>query len=168
MVLTIIVFAIIFGYLIYTDHLYFKGRRYKYSVVMTIPDGKGYLDNDMMRKYVVYANSINDANIKALEEKLKNQKLDEAKHLSEMKELKKLIDSKTIEIAVKVGGNGKLFGSVSTKELALEYKNQTGIEIDKRKLELNTNIDALGLYKIPIQLHKEVTAYINVKVVEGK
>ena len=138
--------------------------------------GKGK-ENDIIECNMGYANFLlrnnsaieaTDANIKALEEKLKNQKLDEAKHLNEMKEVKKVIDSKTIEIAVKVGGNGKLFGSVSTKELALEYKNQTGIEIDKRKLELNTNIDALGLYKIPIQLHKEVTAYINVKVVEGK
>ena len=138
--------------------------------------GKGKV-NDIIECNMGYANFLlrnnsaveaTDENIKALDEKLKNQKLDEAKHLNEMKELKKKIDANTIEIAVKVGANGKLFGSVSTKELAIEYKNQTGIEIDKRKLDLNTNIDALGLYKIPIQLHKEVIAYINVKVVEGK
>ncbi len=138
--------------------------------------GKGKV-NDIIECNMGYANFLlrnnsaveaTDENIKALDEKLKNQKLDEAKHLNEMKELKKKIDAKEIEIAVKVGANGKLFGSVSTKELAIEYKNQTGIEIDKRKLDLNTNIDALGLYKIPIQLHKEVIAYINVKVVEGK
>jgi len=138
--------------------------------------GKGK-ENDIIECNMGYANFLlrnnsaveaTDANIKALEEKLKNQKLDEAKHLADMKELKKKIDALTITIAVRVGANGKLFGSVSTKELASEYKNQTGIEIDKRKLDLNTNIDALGLYKIPIQLHKEVTAFINVKVVEGK
>ena len=76
MILTIIIFAIIFGYLLYTDHLYFKGIRYRYSVIMTIPDGKGYLDNDMMQKYIVYANSINDANIKARKQYAKDYEVD--------------------------------------------------------------------------------------------
>ena len=66
MILTIIVFVFIFGYLMYEDKIYFRGGKYKYSVVMTKPDGKGYLDNDAMQKYIVYANSINDATIKAI------------------------------------------------------------------------------------------------------
>jgi hypothetical protein len=76
MILTIIVFAFIFGYLIYEDKLYFKGVRYKYSVVMTKPDGKGYLDNDAMQKYIVYANSINDAVIKAIKLYAKDYNVD--------------------------------------------------------------------------------------------
>ena len=60
-----------------------------------------------------------------------------------------------------------MFGSVSTKEVAEEYKKQVGIEIDKRKIMSDTNLDAIGVYKLPIQLHKEVIAYINLKLVEG-
>lgn len=83
MILTIIIFTIIFGYLIYTDHLYFKNRRYKYSVIMTILDGNGYLDNDMMQKYIVYANCIDDAYIKAIKLYAKDWKInsDEVKIL---------------------------------------------------------------------------------------
>ena len=138
--------------------------------------GKGKV-NDIIECNMGYANFLlrdgsaveaTDANIQKLKEKLEQDKQMEAKHLEEMKALKAVIDSKTVTIAVKVGANGKLFGSVSTKEIVEVYKKEFGIELDKRKIVANTNIDAIGLYKLPINLHKEVCAYINVKVVEGK
>ena len=138
--------------------------------------GKGKV-NDIIECNMGYANFLlrdgsaveaTDANIQKLKEKLEQDRLQEAKHLEEMKALKEVIDSKTVTIAVKVGANGKLFGSVSTKEIVEVYKKEFGIELDKRKIIANTNIDAIGLYKLPINLHKDVCAYINVKVVEGK
>ena len=138
--------------------------------------GKGKV-NDIIECNMGYANFLlrdgsaveaTDANIQKLKEKLEQDKQMEAKHLEEMKALKEVIDSKTVTIAVKVGANGKLFGSVSTKEIVEVYKKEFGIELDKRKIIANTNIDAIGLYKFPINLHKDVCAYINVKVVEGK
>ena len=138
--------------------------------------GKGKV-NDIIECNMGYANFLlrdgsaveaTDANIQKLKEKLEEDKLQEAKHLEEMKALKEVIDSKTVTIAVKVGASGKLFGSVSTKEIVEVYKKEFGIELDKRKIIANTNIDAIGLYKLPINLHKDVCAYINVKVVEGK
>lgn len=138
--------------------------------------GKGKV-NDIIECNMGYANFLlrdgsaveaTDANIQKLKEKLEEDRKQEAKHLEEMKALKEVIDSKTVTIAVKVGANGKLFGSVSTKEIVEVYKKEFGIELDKRKIIANTNIDAIGLYKLPISLHKDVCAYINVKVVEGK
>lgn len=138
--------------------------------------GKGKA-NDIIECNMGYANFLvrsnmaveaTDSNINALNEKLKNEKIEELKHLEEMKKLKEVIDSKTITIAVKVGANGKLFGSVSTKEIVSEYKKEFGIELDKRKIAQDVTIDAIGLYRLPIMLHKEVCAYINVKVVEGR
>ena len=138
--------------------------------------GKGKV-NDIIECNMGYANFLlrdgsaveaTDANIQKLKEKLEQDRLQEAKHLEEMKALKEVIDSKTVTIAVKVGASGKLFGSVSTKEIVEVYKKEFGIELDKRKIIANTNIDAIGLYKLPINLHKDVCAYINVKVVEGK
>ena len=138
--------------------------------------GKGKV-NDIIECNMGYANFLlrdgsaveaTDANIQKLKEKLEQDRLQEAKHLEEMKALKEVIDSKTVTIAVKVGASGKLFGSVSTKEIVEVYKKEFGIELDKRKIVANTNIDAIGLYKLPINLHKDVCAYINVKVVEGK
>lgn len=138
--------------------------------------GKGKV-NDIIECNMGYANFLlrdgsaveaSDANIQKLKEKLEQDKQMEAKHLEEMKALKAVIDSKTVTIEVRVGANGKLFGSVSTKEIVEVYKKEFGIELDKRKIVTNTNIDAVGLYKLPINLHKDVCAYINVKVVEGK
>jgi ribosomal protein L9 len=138
--------------------------------------GKGKV-NDIIDCNMGYANFLmrdgsaieaTSENIKKLNENLKQAKEDALKHLEEMKALKVKIDANTITIPVKIGSNGKLFGSVSSKEVVEEYKKQCGIELDKRKILGNTTIDAIGLYKLPIQLHKEVIAYINVKVVEGK
>lgn len=138
--------------------------------------GKGKA-NDIIECNMGYANFLlrggqaieaTQENIDKLNQGLKKQKEEELRHLQEMKELKKVVDANTITITVKVGSNGKLFGSVSTKEVVEEYKKQCGIELDKRKIEYNNTIDAVGLYKLPIQLHKEVKAFINVKVVEGK
>ena len=97
--------------------------------------------------------------------KIKEQQ-EQEKHLRNMQELKTKIDAMTVKVGVKVGANGKLFGSVSTKEIVEEFKNQNNIELDKRKIQLDKVIDCLGTYKIPIDLHKEVRATITLYVVE--
>ena len=137
--------------------------------------GKGK-KNDIIECNMGYANFLlrdksaieaTEENIQKLNASILAMKEEEKQHLEDMKKLKEIIDSKTIEIKVKIGQNGKMFGSVSTKEVAEEYKKQVGIEIDKRKIMSDTNLDAIGVYKLPIQLHKEVIAYINLKLVEG-
>ena len=106
-------------------------------------------------------------NIKQLEaNKIKEQKAAE-KHLRDMQKLKEQIEAMKVEVAVKVGANGKMFGTVSTKEVVEAFKAQNGIELDKRKIQYEGAIDALGTYKLPIELHKEVTANINLYVVEA-
>ncbi len=106
-------------------------------------------------------------NIKQLEMSRIQAQLEQERYLKEMQELKKKVDSMSVKVQVKVGTAGKMFGSVSTKEIVEEFKNQNGIELDKRKILYDKNIDALGTYKIPIQLHKEVTATITLYVVEN-
>ena len=83
-----------------------------------------------------------------------------------MKALKELIEQKEIKIVVKVGKEGKLFGSVSTKQIIDTFEKETSILLDKRKILLEEPINALGTYLIPIQLHKEVVAKIKIFVVE--
>ena len=103
---------------------------------------------------------------KQLEKQQEEKKLAEERHLNEMKELKVIIDQKPVKIAVKVGKEGRLFGTVSTKQIVDEYKLQNNIVIDKRKMLLDEEVSALGTYKIPLQLHKQVTATITLYVVE--
>ena len=106
------------------------------------------------------------ANLKKHEnEKLQAEAAAE-KLLTEMQELKEKIESMTVKVPVKVGESGKLYGTVTTKEVCEKFKEQNDIDLDKRKLMLENDIDALGTYEIPIQLHKEVTAKITLYVVE--
>lgn len=105
-------------------------------------------------------------NIKQLETEKLKEKAQAEKHLSDMRELKEIIEKKPVTVGIKVGTNGKLFGSVTSKMIAEEYKIQNGIVLDKRKMLYEKEIDAVGTYVIPIQLHKEVTAKITVYIVE--
>lgn len=106
-------------------------------------------------------------NIKQLEFNRDKEKQEQEKHLRDMQELKVEIEKRIVKVAVKVGANGKIFGSVSTKEIVDAFKQQNNIELDKRKIQYDKAIDSLGTYKIPIALHKEVQAIITLHVVEG-
>lgn len=105
-------------------------------------------------------------NVKQLEMNQLKEEQAQAKLLHDMQELKKKIDAMTVKVLVKVGTSGKLFGSVTMKEIAEAFKTQNNIELDKRKILYDKTIDALGTYQIPIQLHREVTATITLYVVE--
>ena len=61
---------------------------------------------------------------------------------------------------------GCVFGSVSTKEIAQAAKEQAGLDLDKKKMQLGESIKALGTYEIPVKLHPKVTATLRVQVVE--
>ena len=103
---------------------------------------------------------------------LKLQKNNEAKvakeHLVAAKELAKQLEAGKVEVAIKVGEGGKVFGSVSNKEIAAEVKKQLGLEIDKKKVQLKDALKTLGTHKVPVKLHPEVTAEVTVEVKEEK
>ena len=94
-------------------------------------------------------------NLKTLEREKRENEIKAEKHLQEMKELKKLIEATPIKIGVRVGSEGKLFGSVSMKQVVDTFEKETEISLDKRKINSVESITALGTYDIPIQLHKE-------------
>ena len=77
------------------------------------------------------------------------------------------LEGKTFHLKAKAGANGKLFGSVSTKEIAAACEKQLGLEIDKKKMVLPEPIKACGTTIVPVKLHREVTAKLTVKVQEA-
>ncbi|MCI6243673.1 MAG: 50S ribosomal protein L9 [Lachnospiraceae bacterium] len=101
--------------------------------------------------------------------KLQNQHADKvaAENLENAKELARVIAEKKVVVKIKAGEGGKIFGSVSTKEIAQAAKEQAGLELDKKKMQLNEAIKALGTYEIPVKLHPKVTAKLTVQVVEA-
>ena len=122
----------------------------------------GYANFLIAQKQALLAN---DENLKKFAERKEEERQNALKHLAEMKELKKTLEAKTVKIVVRVGSNGRMFGTVSTKQVADTIENQLNVKIDKKKFEFNKTIDAIGDYDIPIVLHKEVKATIKVKVV---
>lgn len=97
-------------------------------------------------------------NQKAAEEKRQKDLLEEAK-----KQAAKLSEL-SIKVSIKAGEGGKTFGSVSTKEIAAAIKEQYGLDIDKKKLQLNDPIKHAGSYTVPVKLHPQVAAELKVTV----
>lgn len=107
-------------------------------------------------------------NLNEYKKKSEQEKIDAQKLLEEMRKQKEFLEAHPVTIGVKVGKEGKLFGSVSNKQIVDEIKAQHNVSLDKRKILFDKDIDALGTYTIPIQLHKEVIANITLYVVERK
>ncbi|MCD8197851.1 MAG: 50S ribosomal protein L9 [Lachnospiraceae bacterium] len=90
-----------------------------------------------------------------------------AKRLEEAKELAAKIEGIETVLEIKVGEGGKLFGSVSSKEIAQAVKEQHGLELDKKKFVLPNPIKAVGTTNVPVKLHPQVTAELKVTVREA-
>jgi len=74
----------------------------------------------------------------------------------------------TVKIGASSGGDGRLYGSITSKDIAEKLKEQHKIDIDKRKLVLQENIKAYGTYEVEVKVYPEVTAKLKVTVSEGK
>ncbi|MCR4961346.1 MAG: 50S ribosomal protein L9 [Lachnospiraceae bacterium] len=101
---------------------------------------------------------------------LKLQKANEAKvaleNLEKAKQFSEEISKLKVVVTMKAGEGGRVFGSVSSKEIAEAAKKQHGIELDKKKIVLPEPIKGFGSYEVSVKLHPEVTGKITVKVEE--
>ena len=93
-----------------------------------------------------------------------NQEKVAAENLAAAKELAEKLEKSTITLKVKVGEGGKLFGSISSKEIAEAAKEQLGLEINKKKVVLTSPIKNIGSMDVAIKLHTKVTANLKVHV----
>ena len=105
-------------------------------------------------------------NLNDLKLRQKNDDRVAAENLAAAREFAAEIAEKSIEMAIKSGQDGRVFGSVSTKEIAAAAKDQLGYDLDKKKMQLKEPIKSLGTYMVPIRLHPKVTAELKVVVKE--
>ena len=100
--------------------------------------------------------------------KLQNQHADKVaqEHYENAQALAKQVEMVKVVVKLKAGKDGRTFGSISTKEIAIAAKEQTGLDLDKKKMQLNEAIKNLGTYEVPVKLHPKVTAKLSVHVVE--
>ncbi len=126
----------------------------------------GYAKNFLLpKKLAVLADKNNLTkmdNIKKIEDAKKQEEYEKAV------EVGKKIEEKTLVISAKLGTNGKLFGTVTNKELAEAIKEQIGVEVDKKKISLSSPIKTLGEKEAVVKLHPKVSVTLKASIVEAK
>lgn len=105
-------------------------------------------------------------NLRQVEQLKKAEEAKSARELEQAQEIGKKIEGKTLQIKAKVGGAGKLFGSITNQELADQIKQQFSVDIDRRKIDLKEPIKSLGSYSVTARIHPEVHVTFKVEVVE--
>ena len=134
----------------------------KKGEIVNVSDG--YARNFVLpKKLGVEANSVNMNDLKlqkANADKVAQEQLEAAQ------ELAKVLETKEIVVKMKSGEGGRTFGSISAKEMATAAKEQCGLELDKKKIQLPEAIKSLGVYEVNVKLHTKVTGKLKVKVIE--
>ena len=103
------------------------------------------------------------ANLNNLKLKNANDAKIEAAKLANAKDVKAAVDGKTVTMRVKTGENGKLFGSITTADVADAIEKQFQIEVDKKKLAMEP-VKALGVFPVILKLHRDVQAEVKISV----
>ncbi len=135
----------------------------KKGEIVNVSDG--YARNMILpKKLGVEANSKNLNDLK-----LQNQHADKVaqENLEKAQALAKELEDKVVEVKMKAGEGGRTFGSVSTKEIAAAAKEQLGLALDKKKMQLEEPIRSFGYVDVPVKLHTKVTGILRVKVSEA-
>ena len=124
----------------------------------------GYARNFILKKNLgmeATSKNRNDLKLKQANEiKVAKELLEQAQALAAR------VEEKSVTVTIKAGEGGKIFGSVSTKEISSAVNSQLGLDLDKKKMQLTDPIKSLGTHIVPVRLHKDVIAKLTVKVVE--
>ncbi|MFC7440144.1 50S ribosomal protein L9 [Laceyella putida] len=125
---------------------------------------EGYARNFLFpRKLAIPAT---EGNMNTLKEKQRLEAKRKEEELKEAQELGKRIDTLTVKLSTKTGEGGRVFGSITSKQISQALKQQHQLQIDKKKILLDEPIRALGVTKVPVKLHPKVSATLSVHVVE--
>jgi large subunit ribosomal protein L9 len=123
----------------------------------------GYARNYLIpRKLAVEAHP---SNLKQLEERVKQLKKKEAKMLAEINKVIEVLKASPLKIGAKTGTSGKIFGSVTTVQLARAIRDQKGYEIDRRRIHILDEVKELGSYKAKVDFGNSNEAEIEFQVV---
>lgn len=124
--------------------------------------------SDAYARNVLFAKKLaieaNNKNLNDLKIQKNHKEKAEAENLKNAEELSEKLKDAKVEVKIKTGENGRTFGSVSTKEISAAVKEQLGLEIDKKKMQLSEPIKSLGAHEVPVRLHPKVTGILRVSV----
>jgi large subunit ribosomal protein L9 len=92
----------------------------------------------------------------------------EAKERDEAQALAEQIGNRTVVVRLKVGGEDKVFGAITNEDIAVALRQQQQVDVDRRKIELKEPIKQLGEHVVPLRLHRDVEAHINLIVTQDR
>jgi large subunit ribosomal protein L9 len=124
--------------------------------------GRNYL---IPRRMAVVAGRGAEAEARRLREATAKR---EAKERDEAQDLADLIDNKTVVVRLKVGSEDKVFGAITNDDIATALRLQHQVDVDRRKIELKDPLKQLGEHKVPLRLHRDVTANINLIITQDR
>ncbi|ACT04863.1 50S ribosomal protein L9 [Paenibacillus sp. JDR-2] len=125
---------------------------------------EGYVRNFLLPQGL--AKLASDGNLKTLEVQNASEEKRKAKEKADAVELGKKLEELKVVIKAKAGEGGRLFGAITSKQIAEALAAQAGVKIDKRKIELEDAIRTLGVTQVPVKLHVDVKSKLNVHVTE--
>ena len=131
----------------------------KKDEIINVSDG--YANNFLIAKGL--AVPYNEANKNKLERDINKREQAEESLIEEMTLLKNKLEKTNIKFKVKTGKDGKMFGTITSKQICDELKNK-GFDIDKKKISCDHTIESLGTHIVDVELHKKVVAKININV----
>lgn len=129
--------------------------------VVKVRDGYG-------RNYLIpkgMALLANKSNMRRLEEYRRREEAQMRRLLEEAQQLASQLEDKVLKIGAKVGTSGKIFGSITNLQVANALKEQLGIEVDRRKVELPEEVKEVGVYTAVLKIHPEVDTRVSFEVV---
>lgn len=122
----------------------------------------GYAKNFLIPKgYAIEANATNLNNLKGKKDSEAYKKEQDLKHAQETKEK---LETLTVTIVTKCGDNGKLFGSITSKEISEQLEKQHSLKIDKKKILLQDPIKEMGVFNVDVKLYPSVVGKIKIEV----
>lgn len=125
---------------------------------------EGYARNFLIpRGLAVEANA---ANLKQYEQRKKREAAKKAREEAEAREAAAQLEKQPIVIKVKAGEGGRLFGSVTSSDIAEQIEKQVGIKVDRRRIDLNEPLKTVGTHKVTIRLYPGVQAELQVNLTE--
>jgi large subunit ribosomal protein L9 len=133
----------------------------KKEQVIDVSDG--YARNYLFPKKLAVEAS--KGNMTALTDKKSSEAAKAKRELEQAQELKAKMEGQDVDVPAKIGANGKLFGSITNKEIAQALSEKLGLAVDRKKINLTDPIKNVGEYKLEIKLHANVSAKVNVNIV---
>ncbi|MEG0072944.1 MAG: 50S ribosomal protein L9 [Clostridia bacterium] len=134
--------------------------------LQVIEASEGYARNYLIPRKM--AKLADNKSVSEAKSKVESEKYKKEQEIKKANEVKSILEKETLEFKIKVGKEGRLFGSITDKEIAERIKETHQIKIDKKKVTVKVPIKSLGVYTAEAKLYEGIVANVKISVIEAK